>query len=527
MVREQKLILLLVVVLTALAALCMVLRTRSFQTAHLGSGEPVWRVTYDVDVPEPKGVRLYVAVPNSTPHCRVFRESFSHHGLWMDMVKGKSTRAREVVVVPLAAAERGRFSANFDVQVSKDKQWKVPAANVSLTSEELSHYLREESSIRFSAPAVSTVLARLTTAAQSKTHLLERIFDYCLDNIIDSRAEAPANAAGVLEQRRGTRLGKARAMIALCRAAKIPARLVSGFALEAQAVPQVHVWVEVWVKKSWRAYDPVNGYRGALPPHILPVRYDGSQIVRNSINEGIRTQFSVRRVVPDLMVSSSAARGWLTVGDLTRLVPGMQGTIGLVLLLPVAALVTTLFRSLIGVRTYGTFAPSLIAMSFVQADWRTGAVVFFVVLGIGVLARLLLNRLKLLMVARLGVILTLTVASMAVAVSVLDYLGLAPTASAALLPMVILTMLVERFNITAEEDGYREAGAVFSGTLLVAACCLLVLRMEPLRRLVLVYPETLLIVVAALLLLGRYSGYRVTELWRFRDLAVTRAEERA
>jgi hypothetical protein len=34
---------------------------------------------------------------------------------------------------------------------------------------------------------------------------------------------------------------------------------------------------------------------------------------------------------------------------------------------------------------------------------------------------------------------------------------------------------------------------------------------------VFVFPESLLIVLALTLLIGRYTGYRVTELFRFRD----------
>jgi hypothetical protein len=38
-------------------------------------------------------------------------------------------------------------------------------------------------------------------------------------------------------------------------------------------------------------------------------------------------------------------------------------------------------------------------------------------------------------------------------------------------------------------------------------------------RMLLVHPELHCFTIAALILLGRYSGYRLTELWRFRDLA--------
>ncbi len=37
-------------------------------------------------------------------------------------------------------------------------------------------------------------------------------------------------------------------------------------------------------------------------------------------------------------------------------------------------------------------------------------------------------------------------------------------------------------------------------------------------RTLLFYPELHLFTVAALILVGRYTGYRLTELWRFRDL---------
>jgi len=40
-----------------------------------------------------------------------------------------------------------------------------------------------------------------------------------------------------------------------------------------------------------------------------------------------------------------------------------------------------------------------------------------------------------------------------------------------------------------------------------------------LEHLLFVFPELTLILLAVMLMLGRYSGYRLTELGRFRDLA--------
>jgi len=40
-----------------------------------------------------------------------------------------------------------------------------------------------------------------------------------------------------------------------------------------------------------------------------------------------------------------------------------------------------------------------------------------------------------------------------------------------------------------------------------------------LEHLFFVYPEILIVLLAVSILLGRYSGYRLMELWRFREFA--------
>jgi transglutaminase-like putative cysteine protease len=526
MIKEDKLVVSAALILIVLAVFCVALRARFLLRSDQTSKRNIWRLTYEIEIPRAKGTRVYIAVPDNTGHCRVFKESFSYDGLWMDTVKSSRTRTREVVVVPLLGSGQGRLTADFDIHLNKEYELKTPGQKKGLTAQEVSHYLREEPAVQISAPVVSDILGAIKTSVKNKSELLNGIFDYCSENIIQIEFQGSTDAVGALEHRSGTGLGCVRAMIALCRAAKIPARVVSGFNLTTRSEPQMYSWVEAFVKNSWRPYDPVNGYRGELPPGFVRIRIDGNKLVRTSGDIDLRAQWSIHPMPESPITETWATRGWLRIADLTRLTPGMQHVLAIVLLLPIGALMTAVLRNMVGIRTFGTFAPTLIALSLVQADWRTGALALVVVLGMGVLARLFLNKLKILMVPRLGVILTLVVLTMILGISVLDHFGLTPTASAALLPMVILTMMVERFNITAEEDGYREALKVLAGTLLAATCCLLLLHVEYLSRLVLVFPEVLLLVAAALLLIGRYTGYRLTELWRFRDFATGDLEGR-
>ena len=53
----------------------------------------------------------------------------------------------------------------------------------------------------------------------------------------------------------------------------------------------------------------------------------------------------------------------------------------------------------------------------------------------------------------------------------------------------------------------------------VASLAYLVMTWAPLEHLVFVFPELLLVLLGCTLLLGRYSGYRLLELFRFRALA--------
>ena len=49
--------------------------------------------------------------------------------------------------------------------------------------------------------------------------------------------------------------------------------------------------------------------------------------------------------------------------------------------------------------------------------------------------------------------------------------------------------------------------------------CYVVMDIAQVRHMVVVFPELLLLVLAMTLLLGRYTGYRLLELLRFRELA--------
>lgn len=506
-------------VLVGLAAAAMVCRWAFSAKPEPAGVRDFYRLRYDIAVrTATQGAKVHVSLPDNTYTCRVRREVFSHSGMPMDIVRNPRTDGRSVVLLTSDTNGEGKFSAEFDVQILRSPP-SSRAAQAPLSKEDRRYYLRPEQNIQVGGPSANRVLADLGGTQVGTDQLLQAIFLYCWQEIEGQESPGTSSAATTLDTGAGTDLGRARAMIALCRSASIPARLVTGFRLAQQQDLCPHVWLEAYHDGGWVSFDPEAGYARHLPAYYLPVRADGPELVRTPTGQSVLSGFSCELLDEDAVGLPPTHGSAGNVADLTRLPPGMRQTLAVLLLLPLGALITAAFRNMVGLQTFGTFTPALLALSFVFSDLVTGLVVFVLVIAVGLAIRAGLDRLKLMLVPRLGIVLTAVVILLATAVSVLDFLGLTPSARAVIFPLVIMTMMVERFYICREEDGSPTAYRLLGGTLAVAACCLLVLRWRWLGEVVLRWPELELAVAAGLLFLGRYSGYRLMELFRFRDFA--------
>jgi hypothetical protein len=98
-----------------------------------------------------------------------------------------------------------------------------------------------------------------------------------------------------------------------------------------------------------------------------------------------------------------------------------------------------------------------------------------------------------------------------------NYRDIAATRYVSLFPMIILTGMIERFWTQETEEGTWSSFKILIATLVSAASISLLLNFHPLVNHLVNYPESIGLVMAAQLLIGRYTGYRLSELFRFRD----------
>lgn len=313
---------------------------------------------------------------------------------------------------------------------------------------------------------------------------------------------------------------RARLAIRLLAIARIPARMTHGVMLEDEG-RNLHptTWIEVHNSRRWVPIDPRSGKVGYPRNFLVWWHGDRPPIEASGLN-GWEVTFATTRTLRDAVetaeLQSTIAQSRLLDFSLLELPIDVQNTYRVLLLVPLGALIIVLLRNIIGIRTFGTFMPVLIALSFRETQLVGGVVMFTLIVALGLAIRFYLEHLKLLLVPRLASVVIVVILLMALISIVSHRLGLQIGLSVGLFPMVILAMTIERVSIVWEEHGPGDALAQGAGSLAVAALAYLVMVNTYVTHLFFVFPELLLVVLALTLLLGRYTGYRLTELFRFR-----------
>ncbi len=387
-------------------------------------------------------------------------------------------------------------------------------------SASLAPFLRPEEDIQVDAPEIVATLRAIGADHGTLTARLHAIYDFT-SSLAQRPFKGTTDALTALRLGEASCNGKSRLFVALARAAGIPARLVGGLVLESGSKKTSHQWVEVYVAGHWVPMCPTNHHFGVLPERYL-VLYRGDQALfrhTSDINFDYRFRVSTAMVPPPRAREAFGALNvWALFGRLG--LPFML--LQTVLMLPIGALVVVLFRNVIGMPTFGTFLPALIAAGAGQTGPWWGLVGVCIAIATVVLLRGALHRLRLLHSPTLAILLAGVTTSLLATSMVAERVGALHLARVTYFPIAVLAIASERFYLAWTEQGSRKSLEELGGTLLVTLACYIVMHSLALQIVLVGYPEVLLLVIAANVYLGRWVGVRVLEYRRFRP--VLRAE---
>lgn len=313
---------------------------------------------------------------------------------------------------------------------------------------------------------------------------------------------------------------------------KIPARVIKGIRLvEGKKSVSADVMIEAYnnTDKKWEVYHLETGMKGLPADFIVFQKGESSlvdviggknSVIKYSVLKSLNSSFSMAKhraknqniekffsySIYNLPISQQNALKWLMV-------------------FPLAILVVVILRNVVGMKTMGTFTPMLISMALVQTGFIEGLICFGIIVGLGLFIRMCLSKLNLLLVPRISSVVIFVILIIQI-FAVLGYnLDLQIASSALFFPIIIIAWVIERGSIIWEQEGFKNAMREVLNSLVSAIIIYFVIVNEAIRHVMFAFNELNIIILFVVMLLGTYTGYRLTELKRFYPLVLKNNEK--
>jgi len=218
--------------------------------------------------------------------------------------------------------------------------------------------------------------------------------------------------------------------------------------------------------------------------------------------------------------STTVTRPWNLLSSLVNfmLIHGVSSQIVILLLtLPIIAMILAFFKQVIGITTFGLYTPSVVALSFLALGWTLGLAFLLFILVTSYATRALLRRWRLLYIPKVAIMLTV------VSITLLLLLGIGASFDITfgrdtIFILLIMSTLSESFFAVKTEEGLWSAVIGIGETVLAALICVFIVSWAALQSVLLAYPEIILLTILIDIALGKWTGLRLVEYFRFREV---------
>jgi len=202
-----------------------------------------------------------------------------------------------------------------------------------------------------------------------------------------------------------------------------------------------------------------------------------------------------------------------------------QESVLLILMLPIVATLISFFRQVFGIKAFGIYTPLIITFAFLAMGGEAGVkgikygvAIFICVILVGMGTRYILKKFRLLYLPRVAIILSIVAFSILTVLVMGGSMQRTGLAAIPILPLLIMITIVEKFVAAQLEKGNKTAFILASETLIISLVGYFIISWEVLIVAILKYPWAVLLTIPFNIFLGKWTGLRVSEYWRFRDI---------
>ncbi len=216
---------------------------------------------------------------------------------------------------------------------------------------------------------------------------------------------------------------------------------------------------------------------------------------------------------------------------MTNIIPALvnQGfslqVLSYLLFVPVIATLIVIIRQVIGLRNLGVYQPLLLTFAFLSLGIQKGLTLFVIIVILANIVTYAIRHFPLLYLPRITIVITTTTLTL-ITVIYLAYFLEHPFGISDYLSIIIMLSLVDKLVVTRIKKHFKPFLIQLLNTLATAIAGFYLYRVAWLQNQALRYPIIFLLVILVInIILGRFRGLRITELWRFRSLLKTRPKK--
>lgn len=302
----------------------------------------------------------------------------------------------------------------------------------------------------------------------------------------------------------------------------ISARIIRGVHLqERKKSTQADLMLEVNENGKWVVYN-IETARIGIPENFLAFQRGEISLLDVIGGSGSKVDFSVIKAPTSAfkMVERRAKYENSRYFDFSvySLPLLEQNVLKWLMIFPLGILLVVLMRNVVGIQTMGTFTPMLIAMSLIKTGLVYGLLCYGLIILLGLIIRTAMAKFNLLLVPRISAVVIFVILIMQTLTIVGHNYEFPIASSAVFFPIIITAWIIERASITWEEEGTRNALKQIINTLVVGFITYVVVSNNSIRHIMFAFNEWNLVILFIVMLLGTYTGYRLTELKRFSPL---------
>jgi hypothetical protein len=211
----------------------------------------------------------------------------------------------------------------------------------------------------------------------------------------------------------------------------------------------------------------------------------------------------------------------------------------ILLYLPVVTTLIGLARYIFGIKTMGIYAPILMTFMFFELGFnnelftsspveafKLGLPLVAIVIFVSIMSYRILRPYSMHYYSKLAIVITTVALSLVTVMFMAEYLGYVGFLGINIFSLILIATLAERYmNLVAFSKSNKKALMLSLETVLLSSACYLIISINFLQEILLNYPIVILLLFPINYLIGRYTGLRLTEYYRFRAVLNNEEEE--